>query len=291
MIVSASRRTDIPCYFSEWFINRLKVGSVKVRNPFNAGQIRTVSLLRKDVDCFVFWTKDPKQMIERLNTLDVEGYSYYFQFTLNPYGADLERSLRDKSELVKTFKELSQRIGSDKVLWRYDPIILNQKYTVDFHKNAFSRLCDSLSEHTKLVQISFVDKYSKVVADIGEVTKEDMHSIGEAFGKTAKEHGIAIQTCCEDVDFSEMGFSEGACIDRALIERIIEQSLKVKRDASQRKGCRCVQSVDIGVYNTCKNGCIYCYANHSRGSIDKNLKRHNPIGEEMIEAKTGGSND
>lgn len=124
MILSASRRTDIPCYYSEWFINRLKAGYVFTRNPMNHAQISRINLSPDIVDCIVFWTKDPANMLDRLHILDEIGYKYYFQFTLTPYGKEIECSLREKSQIIETFIKLSETIGKDKVLWRYDPIIL-----------------------------------------------------------------------------------------------------------------------------------------------------------------------
>lgn len=137
MIISASRRTDIPAFYSDWFFKRLEEGYLYVRNPMNPGQVSKILLNQDTVDCFVFWTKDPGPMMERLSVLDRLGYPYYFQFTLTPYGADVELGLPHKNELVKTFRELSARLGPERVIWRYDPVLLSPSYTREYHSSGF----------------------------------------------------------------------------------------------------------------------------------------------------------
>ena len=162
MIVSASRRTDIPCYYSDWFINRLNEGYVLTRNPMNHTQVSKIPLSSDVVDCIVFWTKDPKNMLTKLEMLEEMEYKYYFQFTLNPYGNDIEKNLRKKIDIEDTFIFLSKTIGKERVLWRYDPIILNDYLTIGYHKEQFKRLCERLYNYTKNVTISFVDMYRKL---------------------------------------------------------------------------------------------------------------------------------
>lgn len=281
MILSASRRTDIPAFYSDWFINRIKEGYVLTRNPMNPSQLSRINLSPQTVDCMVFWTKDPLPMLSKLRVLDTDGYSYYFQFTLTPYGKDIEKNLRDKKDIIQTFKELSRMIGKDRVLWRYDPIILNKTLSIEYHMKEFSRLCDSLSGYTDRCTISFVDLYSKVnkpVRDgiIREINTEESIALASGFSGIGRQHGIDIYTCCEKMDYSEYGVRPAKCIDREIIEKICGYSLEVKKDRNQRPDCGCMQSVDIGVYNTCKNGCIYCYANYSMESVENNYQSHNP---------------
>ena len=156
MILSVSRRTDIPNYYSEWFVNRIKEGYLYVRNPMNAHQISKIDISPQVVDCIVFWTKNPKNMMSRLSEL--KGYNYYFQFTITGYGKDVEPNIPDKrTEIIPVFQELSRQIGKEAVIWRCDPIFLSEKYTKEYHLKAFEEIATKLRGYTDKVIISFVN--------------------------------------------------------------------------------------------------------------------------------------
>jgi hypothetical protein len=289
MILSASRRTDIPCFFSDWFMNRIAAGYVCVRNPMNHAQISRIALSPGHVDCIVFWTKDAKNIMEHLPALDRLGYSNYFQFTLTPYDNTIERNLRDKSGIIETFAALSSRIGKGRVVWRYDPIILNEMMDIAYHKEHFERLCDMLHGYTESVTVSFVDSYSKLKTNaIRPVTPDEMTELSDFIGLQAKAHGLRVAACCEDMDLSAYGIGKSSCIDRALIERICGYKLDTPPDRNQREGCGCAASVDIGCYNTCRNGCVYCYANYSESSVIRNCINHHAGGDLLIGAAQDG---
>ena len=278
MIVSVSRRTDIPAFFDEWFFNRLKEGFVDVVNPFNSKQGNRISLKKEDVDCFVFWTKNPEKFLNRIEELD--GYNYYFQFTLNSYGVDIEPNVPSKSEkVIEVFKKLSLKIGKEKVIWRYDPIILTDKYTIDYHIKYFDKLASLLSQYTEKCVISFLDLYKKTKKNMREINvtelnNENMDFIANAFSKICKKYGLILSTCCEEIDLDKYGIKHNKCIDDELIERISGKQLKQIKKDNQRGMCGCIKSVDIGVYNTCLHNCKYCYANYSNKEIIKNVKMH-----------------
>lgn len=262
MIVSASRRTDLPRWYGEWFSNRLRAGYALVRNPMNAAQLRRVSLVPDDVDCFVFWTKDPANFIPRLDMLDAAGYGYYFQFTLTPYGRELEPGMRDKREIVETFIALAKRVGRERVVWRYDPIILNDFIGLDYHRAEFSRLCGLLAPYTDTVTVSFVDMYAKLKTSlIRPISDDELAELAAYIGETARSNGLCAVACCESADLSRFGIKRAACIDASRIERIAGRPLGLRPDRNQRAGCGCAESVDIGAYDTCPAGCVYCYAN------------------------------
>jgi len=283
MILSASRRTDIPAYYSDWLLNRLNAGFVLTRNPMNHAQISKIILNPDVIDCIVFWTKDPLNMLNKLDAIDRLGYKYYFQFTLTPYGKSIEKGLRDKEEIIKTFCELSDRIGKDKVVWRYDPIIINDMFDFKYHKEQFTRLCSKLCKYTGQCVISFVDIYPKLKTDVLRVISTDeMIELGKMISSVAKDFGITVTACCENSFLYEYGIEQASCIDRVQIESICGYSLNIKKDKNQRNSCGCFESIDIGAYNTCRNGCVYCYANYSSVSVDNNSKRHNPEGELLI---------
>ncbi|MFL0250706.1 DUF1848 domain-containing protein [Clostridium neuense] len=277
MIVSVSRRTDIPAFYSEWFFNRIKEGFVYVINPFNRKQISKVELTPKTVDLFVFWTKDAEPMLKRLDEL--KEFNYYFQFTITSYRNDIEKAIRRKSDIIKTFKKLSKIIGKEKVIWRYDPILLNEFYTKEYHYKWFEKFCIELSGYTEKCIISFLDLYSKTKRNtknlgLKEIDKNDMCDIAEKFAGIALKYNIKLETCSEEIDFSKFGIKKGKCIDDELISRIIKCPIKVKKDDTQREVCGCVKSIDIGEYNTCKHNCLYCYANFNYDTVEKNYLMH-----------------
>lgn len=283
MIISASRRTDIPAFYSDWLLNRLRAGFVMTRNPFNAAQVRRVALSPDEVDCLVLWTKDPGPVLDRLDDLDALGYRYYFQFTLTAYEKELEPGLRDKQALLEDFRRLSERIGSHRVRWRYDPIVLCEGWDIPRHRAAFARLCTELAGYTEDVTISFVDEYEKLKSPlIRSLSEGEMTALAGSFAEIAGVHGLPVKTCCEKLDLTGFGVKRASCIDGALVERLVGHPLKIKPDRGQRPGCGCVSSVDIGAYNTCPGGCVYCYASHSPTSVARNRLRHDPGGEFLL---------
>ncbi len=275
MILSASRRTDIPCYYAEWFMNRIRTGYLLTRNPMNHAQVSRILLSPDIVDCIVFWTKDAANMLPYLNELDVLNYKYYFQFTLTPYGRDFEQNLRPKTNIEDIFITLSKRIGRERVVWRYDPIILNNTLNIEYHKAQFVRMCEKLSLYTDTVTISFVDMYAKLKTNlIRPITEDEIAELSAFIGKTVKEYGIRAIACCEKDDLTKYGIVQSSCIDRECIEKIIGYPLDVNADKNQRTGCGCVESIDIGAYNTCLNGCVYCYANNSQATTARRHASH-----------------
>lgn len=223
MIISASRRTDIPAFYSEWFLNRIKERYVLVPNPYNPNMISRVSLDPAVIDCVVFWTKNPAPMIDKLDRL--QNYKYYFQFTLNPYGTELESKLPPLQKRIDTFKRLSDKIGREKVVWRYDPILTNEQYTVTFHQDKFAEMAFALHDYTEKCMLGFIDHYPHVRASLREfhiepLIKEDIDSMAISFKKTADECSMELDTCTTKVDLSHWGISSGVCVDNRLIERL-----------------------------------------------------------------------
>ena len=278
MILSVSRRTDIPAFYAEWFMERLRQKYVLVRNPFNIHSISRIPLSPENVDAIIFWTKNSKPIHKYLDEIDNLKYKYYFQYTITPYKNDLEEKVQDKKEIVETFKKLSEKIGSEKVILRYDPIILSDNYTIDFHKKAFARLCDLLAPYTKKIVFSFLDDYKKISKNIKqlnikEISAEEMCIMAEYFADTAKKYNLIIESCAEQIDLERFGINHGKCIDDELIEKITGYKLSVGRD-NQRNACGCIKCIDIGEYNTCMHKCLYCYANINKDTAFKNYKLH-----------------
>lgn len=320
MIISVSRRTDIPAFYSDWFYNRIEEGYVLVKNPFNAHQVSMIILREKEVDrdivmkiiqsikkkyadsplincfgnvlenlqdgfsvelpeCFVFWTKDPSKMLPRIQELS--SYKFYFQFTLTPYKQDFEPHLPDKITIQESFKKLSSLIGREKVIWRYDPIIIIDPYSVKWHLSKFQEFAQVLVPYTQKCVISFVDIYEKVLRNmrafpISEIQEKERNEIAEGFSKIAHTNGLTIETCAEFTDLSKFGILKGKCIDDKLISKLVGQDIMTSKDKNQREECGCVESIDIGLYNTCLHGCNYCYANFNKGLVLSNHNLYDP---------------
>ena len=280
MIISASRRTDIPSYYADWFYNRIKEGYVCVRNPMNVHQISRISLSPDVIDGIVFWTKNPHPMMDRLDLL--KNYMYYFQFTINSYGRDIEANIPSKNDIIiPTFRTLSDKIGPERVIWRYDPILLTEKYSVDYHIHYFEEIAKRLSGYTEKCIISFVDLYRNTKSntkDLGLLPLETttMYEIAHRMSEIALKYGIKMESCAEKINLEQFGIEHGHCIDCSLFERLLGCRLDLGKDKNHREECGCVASVDIGMYNTCKNGCKYCYANYSANTVAKHYASHNP---------------
>ncbi len=286
MILSVSRRTDIPAFYAEWFMNRLREKEVYVRNPFNTHLISKIPLSPENVDAIVFWTKNSKPLHQYLDEIDNLGYKYYFQFTITPYKKDMEENIEDKKNIIETFKTLSSKIGSEKVILRYDPVILNDKYNIDFHKKSFDRLCSLLAPYTNKIIFSFLDDYKKIAKNIKElnikeIKPDEMFILAEYFAETTKKYNLSIESCAEMIDLKQFGIEHGKCIDDRLIEKITGYKIKADKD-KQREACGCIKCIDIGEYNTCLHKCLYCYANINKDVAFKNYKEHNKLSPLLI---------
>lgn len=277
MIISASRRTDIPALYSDWFFNRLKEGYVLVQNPRNPNRFSRVLLNPEVVDCFVFWSKNPFPIISRLDNL--KDYNYYFQFTLTPYEKDIETKLVPVEKRTEIFKQLSDRVGKPQIVWRYDPIFINKKYSVDFHKEAFHSMASQLKGYTERCVISFIDTYTHIKNTFNQfgikvMSFSEIDLLMRSFSETASEFNLELETCAEDINLSRYNISHGACIDKKLIEQIVGCQLLSKKDKNQRLMCNCIESIDLGTYDTCPHGCIYCYATTNNEKVFRNMKLH-----------------
>jgi len=288
MIISASRRTDIPSYYSNWFFNRLKEGFVHVRNPRNFKQVRRIELAPDMLDGIVFWTKNPMPILDRLSEL--QDYMCIFQFTITPYGKDIEPNVPPKNtDTLMAFKKLSKIIGADKIIWRYDPILINTKYTADYHVQAFEKIAKELHRYTRKVTISFIDTgYKAVKSNINKLSLTEFSvntkkNLGAALASVAHFYDLSIDACAEKMDLHEHGIQSASCIDGKLFEKLLGRNINTKQDKNQRPKCGCISSIDIGVYNTCLNGCLYCYANYIQTTAMGNHAKHNPESSFLIE--------
>ena len=275
MILNVSGRTDIVAFYSKWFMNRYKEGYLDVRNPFNKKLVSRIYF--SDVDLIMFCTKNPIPIIDKIKEINKP---ILFHITLTPYNKDIEPNVIDKTKIIESIKELSKIIGIDNIYVRYDPIIISDKYNIDYHIKAFSKLCSLLNGYVKRIIISFLDEYKNVkenrnILKYKTLTDNDYKLIGEYFSKIALNNGMTVQTCFEDKNLVEYGLIKGECLSHELAYKLTGKSYKSWTARKERK-CNCVQMVDIGVYNSCKHFCKYCYANYNEKEVINNYKNHNP---------------
>jgi hypothetical protein len=294
MIISASRRTDIPAFYADWFMNRIHAGFCCVANPFNPGRIARVSLEPEDVDAIVFWTRDPRGLLPRLADLDARGYRYYFLYTLVDYPILLEPHSSPFRGRLLRFRRLADRLGPERVIWRYDPIVLTRRTDPRFHLSAFERIAKELEGCTKRCVISLMHEYAKLRARMRALESEgflpvrldesQLERLMVAFRDISHARGMAVTSCAPEQDLARFGILPGSCIDTHLIERLFSITLSDRKDPGQRPACRCAVSRDIGAYDTCHAGCPYCYATGSHENALRNRKAHDPRSPALVPA-------
>lgn len=283
MILSVSQRCDIPAYFSKWFYQRIKEGYADVRTPFNPNLVHRVNLSRENVDLIVFMSKNPLPMLDRLDELS--GYNCCFQITITPYHKDIE-NVQDKAKIIDAVRFLSQRYGRQAVIVRYDPILLNQRYTMAYHINAFSKLCQQLAGFIDTIIFSYIDEYKNTrrhEADLQliHLTDDMMLELAQGLTEIAKQYEIHLQTCGERINLDHLGIQKGSCISHSLLKKFnIHTAYPLAR--TRGEGCDCLAYTDLGAYNCCLNGCKYCYANYDEAMIKSNMKQHDPMSSMLI---------
>lgn len=278
MIINTGSRTDIPAYYSEWFYNRIQEGYVCVRNPYYPSQVQRFRLSPEVVDCLVFCTKNPAPMLPRLNEL--AQYRQFWGVTITPYGREIEPNVPDKEEVMDSLIELSKTVGIQAVSWRYDPIFISEKYSVEFHVQTFEYMAQKLCGFVDNCVISFIDLYEKTKRNfpmVQVVCRADREYLAQEFVRIGKKYGITIRSCCEGTELHRFGVDVSGCMTQSVIERAIGGSLQVpKSKKSVREGCECLLGNDIGMYNTCGHACVYCYANYDNETVRNNRRLHQP---------------
>jgi hypothetical protein len=286
MIISASRRTDIPAFYSKWLVNRIRQGWCLVPNPFNTNQVSKVALSPREVDAFVFWSRNPRPLMRYLDELDDLGCRYYFLFTLIGYPARIDPGAPPLKLSIDTFQDLSARVGRQRIIWRYDPIVLSDLSGTEFHESNFRMVARELKGAAERCVISFVKPYRKARARMeaaapGGTAPVDFGSppvrgLLSAVSAIARENGMEIFSCATETNFSDFGVSPSRCIDADLISKLFGTRISPPKDPCQRKECGCAASRDIGMYDTCVFGCSYCYATSNLERAKANHARHDP---------------
>ena len=279
MIIQTGMRTDIPAFYSKWFLNRLKAGYVMVRNPYYPNSVSKYELNPETVDLITFCTKNPGPVLKNEELMNcLKKYHQWWFVTLTPYGKEIEPNVPPKAEVADSIITLGKILGSDRVGWRYDPIFVSEKYTLEYHLKAFENIAKRLEGFTKTAEISFIDLYPKVkrnFPEVREVTKEERLYLGERFVKIARNHGMVLKTCAEGNELKIFGADCSGCQTVDVLEKACGEKLKIPKKTQGRKECFCFMNGDIGAYNSCGHLCKYCYANSDFQKVMENMKLHN----------------
>lgn len=283
MILFASGRCDIAAYYSDWFFKRLEDGFVDVRNPFNAHQISRIPLTANNVDAVLFCTKNPLPMLPRLDEIP---FPFLFHVTLTPYHHDVEPNVLDKRAICAGIRQLAKQIGKERVVLRYDPVLLSDRYSVDYHIRAFAKLIETLHDSCDRVIISFVDLYKNTRANqhkiqMKQLTENDMIAIAKGFAPIGAKYQLPIQTCAEKIDLSPHGIENGACVSQTMMEQLLRRPYEPSQGKAVRD-CACLPTVDIGDYNACAHLCRYCYANYDEAQVKTRMKTHDPCSSVLL---------
>lgn len=277
MIINTGMRTDIPAFYSEWFINRILAGFVLVRNPYRPDWITRYELNPDVVDCIAFCTKNPEPMLNHLDRL--ESYHQYWFVTITPYGREIEPNVPPKEKVMRDFIMLSKSVGIKCVGWRYDPIFIDSTYTLKRHISDFEQMCRILSGYTKVCVISFIDLYEKVKRNFSQartVTQQERITLDKIFSEIGRRYNIIIKACAEGTELAPYGVDCSGCMTRRSFETAIGSNLIVPKKKSQRSECACILGTDIGAYDTCGHLCRYCYANYNDKNVKRNMQLHDP---------------
>lgn len=284
MILNTGCRTDIPAFFSEWFYNRVREGYVFVRNPYCPEQVTRYRISPDVVDVLCFCTKNPEPMMARL--AELSAFQQFWFLTVTPYGPKIEPGVPNKWEVLKSVKALSHQIGRKRVAWRYDPIFLTDTYSIEYHLKSFEKIAQELSGQVSFCVISFLDLYEKTkrnFPEAKEVGKSDQEFLTREFVRIGKQYGIPIRTCCENPDLSKCGADVTGCMTKEVLEQATGCLLQIpQKKKAVRDGCSCLLGSDIGMYNTCLHGCVYCYANYDKKTVAENIRLHDPASPFLI---------
>jgi len=278
MILNTGARTDTVQFYSEWLLKRFEEGYVYTRNPLFPNKVTRYELSPEKIDLVMFCSKNYKPILKRLHEI-TDKYRTYFHYTITAYGKDVEPLVPPIDESIDTLIELSKQVGKQRIAWRYDPVLLTDKYTVEVHAKTFEYMAERLVPYIDRCIFSFVEMYKKLETNMPEImplTDGDKDRIAEILGKIAKKYSLHLQTCGTNGDYTKYGIHISGCATLEVLGAANSCEFKDLKHKGLREGCHCIESRDIGAYDTCLNGCKYCYANKSPQKAKNNYKYHNP---------------
>lgn len=278
MILNTGGRTDTVQYYTEWLLRRFSEGYALSRNPLFPSRVNRYELTPDKVDCVVFCSKDYRPILPRLGEI-TSRFNTYFHYTITAYGKDVEPGVPSIDESMETLVRLSNLVGPQRVAWRYDPVLLTKDYTVQRHLETFRRMAAALAPYIDRCIFSFVEMYKKLEVNMPELiplSERDKEELARGLGAIAREQGIHLQTCGTNGDYTRYGIHASGCMTLDILGRANDVAFKKLKHKGTRQGCHCIESRDIGAYDTCLNGCKYCYANKSPQKARENYKLHDP---------------
>ncbi len=277
MIIQTGMRTDIPAFYAPWFANRLREGTVCVRNPYDPFSVTRYRLHPEVVDLILFCTKNPAPMFPYMELL--KPYGQYWFVTITPYGRDVEPAVPPAEKVTEDFRRLSAMVGRERIAWRYDPVFVTDIYSVERHMLEFEKMAAALAGYTSVCVFSFLDLYRKVKKNFPEgrrVQPEERRRLAAAFGETGRRYGMTVKACGEGKDLEKYGIDCSGCMTVETYEKALGFDLDVPRQKPARKECACFMGNDIGAYDSCGHLCRYCYANTDGETVRRNRREHDP---------------
>lgn len=278
MVINTGGRTDTVQYYTPWLLKRLEEGFAYSRNPLFPHKVNVIDLRPSAVDCLVFCSKDYRPILPHIKEI-AQRYPIYCHFTITAYGKDIEPGVPSIETSITTLKELSSRVGKQKVAWRYDPVLLTEAYTFERHFETFAFMARELTPFVDRCIFSFVEEYKKLEVNMPELislSECDKERLARGMGKIAGENDLRLQTCATETDYSNYGIHPSGCMTLDLLGAANGITFKKVKHKGMRKGCHCIESRGLGSYDTCPNGCRYCYANKSMERVRKNVALHDP---------------
>ena len=278
MIINTGGRTDTVQYYTKWLLRRFEEGYVYSRNPLFPNKVTRYELTPDKVDCVIFCSKNYDPILDDLPGL-IERFPTYFYYTITAYGKDIEPGVPSIEESIKTLKKLSAIVGKERLAWRYDPVLLTKNYTIQTHLETFEGMAKELTPFTSRCIFSFVEMYKKLKTNLPELiplTEEDQNALAKGMGEIAAEYGLYLQTCGTNGDYSQYGIHPSGCMTLEMLGNANHIQFRDLKHKGMRQGCHCMESRDIGAYDTCLNGCRYCYANKTPEKAQENYRYHNP---------------
>ncbi len=278
MIINTGARTDTVQYYTKWLLKRFEEGFVYSRNPMFQNKVSRYELRSDIVDCVIFCSKNYEPILNHITKI-TDKFNTYFQYTITAYGKDIEPNVPSKDKSIETLIKLSETVGKQRVAWRYDPILLTEKYTKELHYQIFDYMAHRISPYIDRCIFSFVEMYKKLKTNMPEIillTEQDKNEIAKNIGAIAKKYNMIIQTCATGQNYENFGILNSGCITSDILGKANNIAFKNLKAKGARAECRCIENRNIGDYDTCPNGCKYCYANQSREKALKNFKKHNP---------------
>ncbi len=278
MILNTGARTDIAQHYSKWLLKRFEEGYVLVRNPMFPHRVTRYELAPDKIDLVMFCSKDYAPLLPRLHEI-TDRYNTYFHYTITAYGKDIEPGVPSIDKSMETLLELEKIVGPQRIAWRYDPVLLTSDYTIERHLETFEYMTSRLAGHVDRCIFSFVEMYKKLEVNMPElraVSPDDKDALARGMGDISQRYDLWLQTCATQENWERYGIHESGCATLDLLGRANNIEFRKLKHAGMRKNCTCYPSRDIGEYETCPNGCRYCYANKDHRKARKNMELHDP---------------